>query len=366
MFPAWMYFLAGWITAGVAGVLLVAVLGFRIGYQTLWNDVMGGMVRASSERLDIPSDVIAELRAAGAAIDSAGNPTNVTEHDTILVKPDPTLGWVLRPQVTVRSFLLRTQMPLNLDPPVVNVRADAQLSDAAQAYLNARSRLSYTYSTDSDAFRRTVPVVESGEKILMIGDSVMFGVGVNDEDTIASRLQSLLGSRYRVVNAAVGGYSGDQAIEMARRRVEGDRYRALIYVACQNDFMIERGVTFADQAQEVLDRLAALSSAFDGNVIVMLETYMEYTLRDVLGDAGWPGRLITRTDDLRHGLAGIAAERRFKLIDWTTIVENYGKSSGSVFSRFALYADHAHLSPLGSALAAEQLRDALIELGLVR
>jgi hypothetical protein len=27
----------------------------------------------------------------------------------------------------------------------------------------------------------------------------------------------------------------------------------------------------------------------------------------------------------------------------------------SVFSRFALYADHAHLSPLGNALMAEKL-----------
>jgi hypothetical protein len=200
----------------------------------------------------------------------------------------------------------------------------------------------------------------------MVGDSVMFGVGVNDEDTIASRLQGLLGSRYRVVNAAVGGYSGDQAIEMARRRVAEDRYRALIYVACQNDFMIERGVTFADQAREVLDRLAALSPAFDGNVVVLLETYMEYTLQDVLGDAGWPGRLITRTDDLRRGLSAVAAQRRFRFIDWTSVVENHAKRTGTIFGRFALYADHAHLSPLGSALAAEQLRDALIELGLAR
>ena len=46
--------------------------------------------------------------------------------------------------------------------------------------------------------------------------SGLFGIGVNDEDTIASNLQKLMGNSHRVVNAGVGGYGGEQAYNVAR------------------------------------------------------------------------------------------------------------------------------------------------------
>jgi hypothetical protein len=45
------------------------------------------------------------------------------------------------------------------------------------------------------------------------------------------------------------------------------------------------------------------------------------------------------------------------------VVAQYGRAEKSIMARFALYADHCHLSPLGNRLLAEQARG-LLELVL--
>jgi acid stress-induced BolA-like protein IbaG/YrbA len=82
------------------------------------------------------------------------------------------------------------------------------MSERLSAYLKKESRLRYAYSTDDHGFRKTVPSVDSNEQVLIVGDSVHFGVGVADEFTAASHLQKMVGERYRIINASVGGYDG--------------------------------------------------------------------------------------------------------------------------------------------------------------
>ncbi|HEX4924020.1 MAG TPA: SGNH/GDSL hydrolase family protein [Bdellovibrionales bacterium] len=56
----------------------------------------------------------------------------------------------------------------------------------------------------------------SREHVLLLGDSVAFGYGVNEGETIADELERLM-PEYQVVNAAVSGYSLDQYNMVARR-----------------------------------------------------------------------------------------------------------------------------------------------------
>ncbi len=68
---------------------------------------------------------------------------------------------------------------------------------------------------------------------------------------------------------------------------------------------------------------------------------------------------------LRRSLPRIAQELRFEYVDWTDIVEKYMMSERSIWSRFSLYVDHAHLSPMGNSLAADELYMALKRIKLV-
>ncbi len=67
-------------------------------------------------------------------------------------------------------------------------------------------------------------------RVLMIGDSYTFGVGVRDEDTYVWKLNELM-PNVEFDNGAVGGYGPHQALMLLRRLIQRKRYDLVIYAA---------------------------------------------------------------------------------------------------------------------------------------
>lgn len=336
-------YLTGLLTAVLMFFLFFLFSGYKIGFSNFFV----------KPRLVLPHDILTELTQLKAPIGNADNPTKVPSHDTFLVRPDQKLGYVLRPNTRISVNMLTSARAINIDPPVLHLKYDLQYSDRLKAYIKKESRIDYAYSTDGNGFRKTVPIVKSDKQILIIGDSVAFGVGVDDENTAASHLQKLIGERYEIINAGVGGYTGQQAFLMAQRLSDEKKFSGLIYIACQNDFMF--GKDWVGEAKDILAKISTISSRFDNKVIVLFETYMEYNLRDFFLEKGWSNEEIEQTHSLRQTLPKITADLRFDYHDWADDVSKFMESEKSIFSRFALYTDHTHLSPLGNRLMANTL-----------
>jgi len=338
-------YLTGLLTASLIFSLLFLFLGYKIGFSNFFR----------KPKIVLPQDILNELTQLKAPIENAENPTKVPRHDTLLVRPDKKLGYVLRPNVRISVSMLKSARAINIDPPVLHLKYgdDLQYSDRLKTYLKKESRLDYSYSTDGNGFRKTVPNVKSDKQVLIIGDSVAFGLGVDDENTAASQLQKLIGEQYEIINAGVGGYTGQQAFLMAKHLSDEKKFSGLIYIACQNDFM--DGKDWVAEAKDILAKISTLSNRFDNKVIVLLETYMEYNLRDFFLEKGWSDKDIENTHSLRQSLPKITADLRFEYHDWTEDVSKFMENEKSVFSRFALYTDHTHLSPLGNRLMANVL-----------
>lgn len=77
-------------------------------------------------------------------------------------------------------------------------------------------------------------------RVLVLGDSFVFGVGVNEPSAFSSRLEALLDAgapgRYEVVNMGVSGYSTDQQYLLFRELGASLQPDIVILVACDNDF----------------------------------------------------------------------------------------------------------------------------------
>jgi hypothetical protein len=258
--------------------------------------------------------------------------------------------------------VLKARGRMNLDPPLVHLEPGDRISAELRSYLDERTRVRFSFSIDEQGLRRTLPSVESDRRILMVGDSALFGTGVDDEQTIASHLQSLVGSSYQVVNAGVGGYSGFQAFQVAQKLAREDDYEVLIYVAHQNDFFESHHISSTELAHEALARFASLRAEFPRGSIVSLVTYLHYAARETLLEQGWKPEKIEATDVLRRDLPGIAAAMGFEFIDFTDDVEAFVQRDGTVFSPFALYCDRAHLSPRGTRLLAERIFEVFREM----
>jgi hypothetical protein len=360
-------FLAGVLVTCIIFALVILFIGYRIGYSRLFETVGRGINPKEEQILYLPDNILNELIELRAVVDNAGNPTKQLSHYTILVDRDEEVGWSLIPNAHISVYMLRSLTPGNFGPPVLALPADAKISEDLKQYLKKQARLHYSYNVGPDGYRVTVPAVDSDHKILMVGDSVLFGQGVNDDVTMASHLQRLMGKSFRVVNTGVGGFSGEQALQMANKAVRKDKYEVLLYIACQNDFMLSaEGVPYSVQAKEVLKKFAAVKDKFGGKVIVMLVPYMEYALDDILLKGGWYREMVVEMDQLRKEMPVAARELGLEFFDMTDVMNEYTQQSGTIMARFALYADNAHLSPLGNRLAAEKLHQSLKKIGLIR
>jgi hypothetical protein len=66
----------------------------------------------------------------------------------------------------------------------------------------------YDISTNKDGYRTTTGAITTNEKVVLLGDSMTFGQGLSDGETMASRLQNATG--WVVTNAGVPGWGLDQ------------------------------------------------------------------------------------------------------------------------------------------------------------
>ena len=349
-------YVMGCLTVGFIFFTLSIFIGYKIGAKNVSNIIQSVFPTEKYKRvINIPKDVLKELIKINAVIENAGNPTKQAEHDTLAVVPDNELKYVLRPDTKMFASMLRSTKAYNFDPPTLIINDDDQhlISERLKSYLKDESRLHYSYSIDGNGFRRTLPYVNSNEKILIIGDSVPFGVGVSDEYTVASQLQKMVDNRLRIINAGVGGYDGQQAFSVAQRLSNSGKFAGLIYVACQNDFM--GGKDWIQEAEDVLTKIKSISQRFSDNIVIVLHTYMEYNLRDIFLEDGWKEKRIINTHALRSALPAMCKKYGYEYYDWTDMVSDFMAKERSIFSRFALYADHCHLSPLGNRIMAAKI-----------
>lgn len=127
-------------------------------------------------------------------------------------EPDPTLGWRVAPGTKI-------------------------------AVIGSQSwTFSYTELEDST---RHVPcqgcVVTANNDIVVVGDSVMWGYGLSDEDTFAARLAARIKTS-RVINAAAPGYGVLQSALRLRSLSGSKGHRVSDVILGVSDYLIDRDV----------------------------------------------------------------------------------------------------------------------------
>ena len=95
------------------------------------------------------------------------------------------------------------------------------VSDNVQNY-GIDQDIPYRFTTNSLGFRGPEPKSNGDPTIVLLGDSFLFGMGVNDDDTFSVRLAAALESEFPdlvVHNAGVPGYSGPDQLEQWRDKL---------------------------------------------------------------------------------------------------------------------------------------------------
>ena len=129
---------------------------------------------------------------------------------------------------------------------------------------------------------------ESGvERIMVLGDSLVFGAPLNDGETITGRLQALAGSSFEVVNVGVPNYgTGQEYRQVEELQAKGYRLgRKLVLIFVPNDIQDNLGLEYDTLARNPRQPVFSIDAA--GN---LQQTPTSQPVRGGVGRGGWLGR----------------------------------------------------------------------------
>lgn len=99
------------------------------------------------------------------------------------------------------------------------------------------------HEKDSNGFRKLLdhwPKKSERTRIMAIGDSFTYGLGVRLSDTYPAQLERLLGDRYEVLNVGLPGLNSTQVLRLLEKMTPELKPDLIIYGMCLNDFLDER------------------------------------------------------------------------------------------------------------------------------
>jgi hypothetical protein len=113
-------------------------------------------------------------------------------------------------------------------PTIDSYRAYSRRSD------NGATVFDVTYTIDRDGWRQTANTVTGGDTYLFFGDSLTFGFGIEDWQTLPVRFADATGRRFNVLNLAYSGYGAHQML----REIETMPFAGLITGSTRRAFFL--------------------------------------------------------------------------------------------------------------------------------
>jgi lysophospholipase L1-like esterase len=260
-----------------------------------------------------------------------------------------------KPNVTLWSAQLRTRLFHSYDPVVLNrLGGGDDLPPRVRALVTRYGFRETLATTDANGDRTTLPRSDAHPVVLVIGDSLAFGTGLDDDETLASVLQRRFPSA-RVVNASVPSGATRDNLARLRERLEefGDRVVALVYFFCEND--IDRGVP----GSSVLAPVNELTERHGVKARTLVYGQFLYRTAPEIVRATTERFEQVSDEELlakmvfRREMEDSARELGFHVVDTWEIVQRYREQELSLFAGMALYVDHTHWSPRGTRLIAD-------------
>jgi hypothetical protein len=317
-------------------------------------------LRPNRLRIRPSSLVLKELELKGASFDNTRNliSKEVGLHNSFVVKPDPKRVYRLRPNISLEGYFLLSNKSMSFDGPLLYLDGSKIYSKAVQNYLKSEAFGKFEVHSDERGYRKTVPKVSHPLKTLIVGDSVAFGLGVNDDQTLASHLQRLLGNETEVINAGLSGYDTKSNREVIiDHRDKGVSH--LVYIICQNDLEAIEGSNNIEKIKKIANEIMQYRNSFK-RVSIVFHQYL-YEVNPALFKPGQYEKVVRFNEALKSLEAHYEAKDSVQFYNWYNLVGDFNLEKGTSFASFALYSDHCHFSSLGNLVLAQALAKSYLD-----
>lgn len=239
------------------------------------------------------------------------------------------LAWLLYVAIVSAAMIIAAEFAVRALYPQINFQGtDASLfqpgrfGDSLGLKADATGvSFGITVYTDARGFRKLQPPASTTDELLLIGDSVTFGVGVETKDTFAHRIQSA-NPGTRVVNTGVMGYSTLNYLDVIRHLVSNNTtVGTVLLFFCLND--VYGKLVEIPAAESPRERLLAFLRSHSKLFLLIKKTLFDRSKAHALYDIGLYGQ--DSQGIARHlaALLDVAAHLRPFDIDFTVVLLPY-------------------------------------------
>ncbi|HJN74104.1 MAG TPA: GDSL-type esterase/lipase family protein [Myxococcota bacterium] len=240
-------------------------------------------------------------------------------------------------------------------------------------------------SVQTNAWRMRSPAPRGGVKtVISLGDSSVFGHGVEDDEHFSARLGVLLGEEVQVLNAGVPGYTCPQVLG-ALGRVPVDVDVAVLYPGISDSFIIEGKDQVALPAglerirttgigrlllvvatKRSLGRVRVSPGDFEVCLAELVDSVPAAVVvvpleeGDLGGPTSWHDPRVAHLLPYREAMRRVAESSEVPLIDLPAIAQASGQSADG------LLLDVVHPSEQGHEVIAEGIEAVLTAEGLLQ
>lgn len=299
--------------------------------------------------------VLGKLRQSGILLGNSPYEELIT-NEARVVSDDPAERYRVKPNLAFEGAFLRTRLydSNNLFYYYVTLDRKKKADPEALQFLAQYGFHPVVCHTDESSNRVTVPASHSNDIILVVGDSVAFGIDINDDETLASQLQKA-DPTVRYINASCPGAKAPHNLARMKRLFaqHGNKIKGVIYVNCENDF--DYGPR---ESQEIVGNLADLLDAHHVPYRVFVYTsFITRTIPEIFRTGSFTQNIdIARFISIKKTMQEESLKRGFQcFVDFGQIVHDYQNKLGTLYGGAALYNDECHLSPEGIRLIAAQI-----------
>jgi len=254
----------------------------------------------------------------------------------------------VKPNNQATMAFIRTRLYTALDPLVYVVRTNVQVSEPIAQFFQTYGFVKTIMTSNQFEERVTVPESKARDVVLVAGDSVAFGVMVNDDEHLASRLQQKTSTR-KFVNLGISGGSLRDSLVVMHEAVKryGDRIIGLIYIQVENDF-VDGQTPFS-----IMEQLSAFVATNNiHNRLLVYHQYVYRTMPEIFRDET---ESYGEYQQLKEESLALAQSSGFQILNVQNLVETYRVDAGSQMAGAALYVDRIHLSVAGTRLVANTI-----------
>ena len=261
---------------------------------------------------------------------------------------------VQKPNLDKEMTYLRAGLYEPFSPVTAFYDYGQPLHPEVKAFIDRYATRKIRHRTNDRGERLTLPAIVAQDKVIVAGDSVANGAMVNDDETLASRMQKLDPAR-QYVNIGIGGADADDiecALERAAQQYHG-QIRELIYVYCENDFKDDKPAGTPDEVISWLEQYVATQGIGKGTIVYAPYFYniVPYLTRF----RGYRGGNYDSHAIERERLVQLASNAGFDFADMAELALREINVAGTEFAALRLFVDHLHWSPIGTTKMANYL-----------